>query len=55
MDIPSTPIMLKVRHVLEMLPDVGESFPEVWPHSTGLPLAWKTCGLNSIRLPWEGN
>lgn len=41
-DIPSTSIVLKVRHVLEIVPNVGESFPEVWPHSTGLPLAWKT-------------
>ena len=41
MDIPSTWVMLKIRRALEMLPDVGESFPEVWPYSTGLPLAWK--------------
>lgn len=27
----------------------------VWPQSTGLPLAWKTCGLNGIGLPWGGN
>ena len=52
-DILSNSIMLKVRQVLEMLCKVGESFPEVWPQSTGLPLGWKTRGLNSIGLPWS--
>lgn len=54
MDIPFTLVVLKARHVLEMLPDAGNSFPQVWPQSKGLPLAWKTCGSNVISLPCGG-
>lgn len=54
MDIPLTSVMLKARHALEMLPDAGNSFLQVWPQSKGLPLAWKTCGLNVISLSCGG-
>lgn len=54
MDIPLTSVMLKPRRALEMLPDAGNSFLQVWPQSKGLPLAWKSCGLNVISLSCGG-